>query len=382
MAKNMYFGINNQARQVKNIFIGLNGKARKIKHAYIGVNNVAKEFYGFDPQIYKYSSSLSSISPTFFNAANADQSGHAAFIAYLTDIDSPTTLSTKGYYYSTTLARSNIFLTLAAKNSCGSGISSYLLFAGGQNASNSVINTVTSFRIVNRTRTTPTALSMARANISAAKAYTNYCLFIGGQENSNYSSTVDAYSTNLSRTTAGSLSTAKAKAAAIGIGYYALVLGGHNDNGNSNSFELYSNALSKTTGSSHQYYQKKHMAAAVAGNIALFAGGIDAQNNFSSQVIPITHNGVRMTEVSLSEPRAYMAAGSTANHALFGGGANANNLASTLVESFNNNLIRKTQTPFTYARKEISAAKAGDYIMFAGGNHSLATDYPELYYEQ
>lgn len=45
MAKKIYVGVNDVARNVKNIYVGVNGVARKVNKAYVGVNNVSQQFY-------------------------------------------------------------------------------------------------------------------------------------------------------------------------------------------------------------------------------------------------------------------------------------------------------------------------------------------------
>ena len=45
MAKKLYVGNGNIARNVKSIYIGVNGVARKVKKGYIGVNGIARQFY-------------------------------------------------------------------------------------------------------------------------------------------------------------------------------------------------------------------------------------------------------------------------------------------------------------------------------------------------
>ena len=49
MAKRLYVGNGNIARNVKSMYVGVNGVARKVKKGYIGVGGVARQFYG---QIY------------------------------------------------------------------------------------------------------------------------------------------------------------------------------------------------------------------------------------------------------------------------------------------------------------------------------------------
>ena len=77
------------------------------------------------------------------------------------------------------------------------------------------------------TRTTATELSVARGNL-AATSIGNFALFGGGYDSSDNScySTVDAYDTSLTRTTATELSVARGNLAATSIGNFALFGGG------------------------------------------------------------------------------------------------------------------------------------------------------------
>ena len=45
MAKKVYVGIGDVARNVKAIYVGVNGVARRIVKGYVGVNGVARQFY-------------------------------------------------------------------------------------------------------------------------------------------------------------------------------------------------------------------------------------------------------------------------------------------------------------------------------------------------
>ena len=58
------------------------------------------------------------------------------------------------------------------------------------------------------TRSTPTVLSAARAELAGASVG-DYALFAGGNTGSKYSAVVDAYGTDLTRTTPTALSTAR-----------------------------------------------------------------------------------------------------------------------------------------------------------------------------
>ena len=45
MAKKMYVGVSDVARNVSKMYVGVNGVARKVNKVYVGVNNVARECY-------------------------------------------------------------------------------------------------------------------------------------------------------------------------------------------------------------------------------------------------------------------------------------------------------------------------------------------------
>jgi hypothetical protein len=95
-------------------------------------------------------------------------------------------------------------------------VGNYALFGGGTGPSSTVDAYNTSL-----TRTTPTALSVARDDI-ATTTVGNYALFGGGGGPSNI---VDAYDTSLVRTMTA-LSVARDRLAATTVGDYALFGGG------------------------------------------------------------------------------------------------------------------------------------------------------------
>lgn len=45
MAKGLYIGVDNKAREVKKIYVGVNGIAREVKAIYVGVDNLARLCY-------------------------------------------------------------------------------------------------------------------------------------------------------------------------------------------------------------------------------------------------------------------------------------------------------------------------------------------------
>lgn len=49
MAKGLYIGVDNKAREVKKIYVGVNGIAREVKAIYVGVDNLARLCYKKGP---------------------------------------------------------------------------------------------------------------------------------------------------------------------------------------------------------------------------------------------------------------------------------------------------------------------------------------------
>lgn len=54
MAKKIYVGENNTARNVKKLYIGVNNLAREVKKVYVGVNNVARLCWQSSPTVACY----------------------------------------------------------------------------------------------------------------------------------------------------------------------------------------------------------------------------------------------------------------------------------------------------------------------------------------
>ena len=132
--------------------------------------------------------------------------------------------------------RTHLAATSVAHAGGSSPQSGYALFAGGYyNAGGHTYPAIVDAYDTSLTRTTPTALSEGReflggTNVAPAggsSPQSGYALF-GGGANSSYvpTATVDAYDTNLTRTTPTELSQARNYLAATNIGGYALFGGG------------------------------------------------------------------------------------------------------------------------------------------------------------
>jgi len=103
-------------------------------------------------------------------------------------------------------------------------VGDYALFAGGYSGSyKSAVDAYDTDLV----RSTPTALSVARSRLAGASVG-DYALFAGGYSGS-YRDTVDAYNTDLVRSTPTALSVARNRFAGASVGNYALFAGGYDD---------------------------------------------------------------------------------------------------------------------------------------------------------
>ena len=107
----------------------------------------------------------------------------------------------------------------------------------------------------------------------AATSVGDYALFAGGENNSSFSTYVNAYNTSLTRSTPTSLSQARVELAATNVGDYAIFGGGYSTSvGASSTTDVYNTSLTRSTPTvlSQARYA---LAAASIGNYALFGGG-------------------------------------------------------------------------------------------------------------
>ena len=118
---------------------------------------------------------------------------------------------------------------------------------------------------------TPTELSKARDEL-AATFIGDYALFGGGRETSDRSSVVDAYNSNLTRSTPTALSVARSELAATTAGNYALFGGGGNSETVGITVDAYDRTLTRSYPAGLTSPRKDLVAAAVS-NYAIFAGG-------------------------------------------------------------------------------------------------------------
>ncbi len=213
-----------------------------------------------------------------------------------------------------------------------------VLFGGGQTSSTGQKDTVDKYS-PSGTRTTLTALSVARGFLAAATDGNGNVLFGGGAtyntSSNNYvaSDSVDKYSPSGTRTTLTALSIARYDLAAATDGNGNVLFGGgqKNDSGN-NTVDKYSPSGTRTTLTALSI-SRYDLAAATDGQGNVLFGGGSGTTYYYSTVDKYSPSGTRTTLTGLSKGRSTLAAATDGmGNVLFGGGYNGEN--SNLTSSY------------------------------------------------
>lgn len=363
MAKGAYLGVGGKASKIKSMYFGMEGKARAVKKVYVGIGGKARpcwssggvEYYGaIGPLAY----------PMQFHAAAA--LGGKAFFGGSSSVP-------RVCVYDSSLVQ--IFapdLTASRYNLAAAATEKNVLFGGGFNFGPSI----TSFTsdIVDTynesiVRGTATKLSAARYAL-AATTVGGYTLFGGGEFKpttgglNTKSERVDAYNAALSRSTPTALSVARADLAATTIGKYALFAGGsaypyH-------TVDAYNETLARSIPQALSV-GRHTLAASSNNNYALFGGGQPGVG-FSNVVDAYDTTLVRSTPLPLSQARLDLGSASVGDYILFGGGNSGGANYSAVVDAYDDKLTHSELTELSVGRYGIAAVTVGSYALFGGGH--------------
>ena len=255
-------------------------------------------------------------------------------------------------------------LSVARNELAATTVGNYALFGGGSDSDN-YSATVDAYN-TSLTRSTPTALSVERFQL-AATSVGNYALFGGGRVGTTtYSATVDAYNTSLTRSTPTALSVNRTMLAATTVGNYALFGGGYN--GYSATVDAYNTSLTRSTPTALSV-GRRELTATTVGNYALFGGGYGSSATRFATVDAYNTSLTRSTPTALSVARESFTATTVGNYALFGGGYELTNV----VDAYNTSLTRSTPTALSVAKQKLAATTVGNYALFGGGSGSSGT---------
>ncbi len=252
-------------------------------------------------------------------------------------------------------------------------INGFGLFAGGSNYQTGMTPyaTVDAYN-TNLTRTLPLTLNQARTTL-AGTANLKYAIFAGG--NPSYSNprsgVVDAYTHNLAKVTASSLSIARNAPSAVTIGNYMLIGGGIYNTTSYGTVDAYDENLVRTTPTG-LFYSAHYIGTATVGNYAIFAGGINASGTYFNNVTTYNSSLVRGSSAPLLSVRRYfnVSTSSVQDYAIFAGGNTGSTTNSSTVEAYSRSLVKITTTGLSAPKLGAAGSRVGPYAIFAGGTNN------------
>ena len=180
---------------------------------------------------------------------------------------------------------------------------------------------------------------------------------------------VDAYATSLTRSTPTALSVARWGLAATSVGNYALFGGGAEYGGTSkfNTVDAYNSSLTRSTPTALS--AARHLlAATTVGNHALFGGGNDSGRVVDAYNTSLT----RSTPTALKAQRSAPAATTVENYALFGGAGTGVNDSTDCTDVYDDSLTKTTSNRLSDRRSHLAATTVGIYALFGGGTKTLS----------
>lgn len=413
MAKKVYVGVNNVAKQVKKIYIGVDGVARKVKKAYVGIGGVARPFWGGGTaEYYGTTTALSTVRQSLaattvgnyalFGGGNLSYSNDEYYASESNAVD----------IYDSSLVKSSKTLSSARYDLAATTVGNYALFGGGRKNGSDPFNTVSD--VVDAfdnslTLTKPTVLQSKRGSI-AATAIADYAFFGGGSDYYGALVTdVDVYDKSLTRTVK-SFGEPIFGVSAATVGSYAVFIGSIEVFTNLDSTlqdpdaslgYAYNSSLTRTTLSPSSLSQyKREMSGVTIGNHAIFAGGWnvtgtgewwydeDSGQTLEELMDYVYGEAFAFDEsltlkilTSLTQTRYGIASATIGDFALFGGGAigeyksdeygdtyySMDNDSSAYVDIYDTSLTKLATKSLQQDRMYHAATSVGDYAIFAGG---------------
>lgn len=384
MAKKAYIGVNNIARKVRKSYIGVGGVARRIKKAYIGIGGVARPCFGSGE--IEYYGRITGLSVGRHKLAGASNDNYAMFAggvgggtySDLVDIYNKSLVHT-------TAALSEARYALAGATLKDGGSKKYAAFAGGTLSSGAVSNKVEFFDNSATKIVSNIGLSSARTYLAGTYMGTDAwggVAFAGGSTNSSSNAyavkNIDIFDKSLTSRSSMSLPTARTQLAAASAGDYALFAGGFSV---TYSDEVY---FSKRTGESSTNTTTQSLSVGryrltggSIGDYALFAGGYEYQNGQSKVVDAYSKFLTKTTAPELSVAREDPAVATIDGYIVFSGGTPL----SDAVDIYDQSLTHIVGFNLEVARYGLAGASVGGYALSAGGtsNNGQVTDAVEAF---
>lgn len=263
-------------------------------------------------------------------------------------------------------------LTRSAQDVAAASVENYALFGGGTGKSINVYSNVDAYD-TNLIKSTATALSKSATVSGINTLNKKYAFFAGGSSGTSSSdkyNTVDVYDGNLLKTKADNLTRSTIPSAG-NVSNYVIFAGGAIDalSGYYNTVEAYDENLVKTTLANCTSGSPK---SASVGNHVIFTGFVKA----NSSVEAYDSNLVKQTLDALPNKTYSMFAGNTVKYAIFAGGLPAaGNNSSNYVYAYDENLARTTPFTMIVGRSHGATASLKGFMLCAGGRTDNSADY-------
>jgi len=247
----------------------------------------------------------------------------------------------------------------------------YAVFAGGINALSGGIFTYT--RAVdayssNLVKSSAPNLDDDVASFGAAAGSANYAMFAGGikvltQSSSSYLPYVYAYGASLVKSKLPDLNTGMSYFAGAKAGDCIIFAGGYNGQVFADVY-LYNASLVRST-STLPIAKYRHVAAGI-GNNAIFAGSAAAGANTQVYSCSMSLVMTRLADLSAVMTAYVASATCVGNYALFGSHQSS---SVNVMDVYNSSLVKSSATPLSADCGGKSAASAGDFAFFGGGGN-------------
>lgn len=381
MAKKAYVGVNGLARKIKKGYIGVDGVARKIKKGYIGVGGVARPCWGEDGPVYY--GSVENLRQARYQLTAASVGDYALFVGGYYSQYSRDTESMVADAYNSSLTRSNASnMTNTGINMVGLTVGNYALFCGGGDYSSEGSDIVNTIEYYNASLT-HSAISnrMHAAVINHAGASIGDYAIIAGGVGAEYDSSSGTYklnqysqgatriNTSLTRTIySTALSAARSSLAAASAGNYAIFAGGQNSGSSYlNTVEAFNSSMTRTNATALSVARRDLSGASIDG-YAIFRGGTGPAGAGAATDV-YDASLTRVSTITAGSTRRRVKSTTLGNHALFGGGTTIN----TIIESFSPSLTLEEKLALQTGRAYLAAATVGNYSLFGGGETASNT---------
>lgn len=365
-------GSNVVARKFKKMYMGRGNVARRAKKSYIGIGGVARPYfsggeltyYGKISGLYNTAEGLAATSNNTY-ALFAGGSYYNGSTAYVSDVTAYNKSLVK------TVLQSSLYS--ARQSIAATTLNDYAFFAGGYNGSYKDYVDVYDSSL---TRKSATSLGTATSGMAAA-SIGGFALFGGGSDASNsYGvSYLFLYNSSLTRATGNSSSLSKSRAslAASANKKYALFGGGSSYGTTVDAFD---SSITRTSAPPLRT-DRNRLAATTLGKYVLFGGGMSGTSTAYSAVDAYDESLTHFIVANLSYGRYSLAATSVDGYALFGGGRGGSYYDT--VDAYDESLTHSVTHSLCSTKNELAATSIGNYALFGGGRNSTIFNTVDAY---